>query len=81
MAGSGKTVVLAMKAAQLHINNPEEKILYTFYTKSLYDQVKRLITRFYRMTQDHDPNWENLHILHAWGGINQPGVYYIRVFL
>ena len=76
MAGSGKTVVLAMKAAQLHINNPEEKILYTFYTKSLYDQVKRLITRFYRMTQDHDPNWENLHILHAWGGINQPGVYY-----
>ena len=55
MAGSGKTVVLAMKAAQLHINNPEEKILYTFYTKSLYDQVKRLITRFYRMTQDHDP--------------------------
>ena len=76
MAGSGKTVVLAMKAAQLHINNPEEKILYTFYTKSLYDQIKRLITRFYRMTQDHDPNWDNLQILHAWGGPNKPGVYY-----
>lgn len=76
MAGSGKTVVLAMKAAQLHINNPESKILYTFYTKSLYDQVKRLITRFYRMTQDHDPNWDNLQIYHAWGGQQKVGVYY-----
>lgn len=76
MAGSGKTVVLAMKAALLHINNPEQKILYTFYTKSLYDQIKRLITRFYRMTQDHDPNWDNLQIYHAWGGQNKPGVYY-----
>lgn len=76
MAGSGKTVVLAMKAAQLHINNPDYKILYTFYTKSLYDQIKRLITRFYRMTQDHDPNWENLQIYHAWGGQSKPGVYY-----
>ena len=38
MAGSGKTVVLAMKAAQLHINNPEEKnslyILYKIFIRS-----------------------------------------------
>ncbi|MEN3130500.1 hypothetical protein ABDI49_05330 [Bacillus cereus] len=58
MAGSGKTVVLAMKAALIHIENPEAKILYTFYTKSLYDQVKQLITRFYRMSEDHDPDWD-----------------------
>lgn len=76
MAGSGKTVVLAMKAALIHLENPEATILFTFYTKSLYDQIKQLITRFFRMQQDHDPNWEKIHILHAWGGKNLPGVYY-----
>lgn len=76
MAGSGKTVVLAMKVALIHLDNPNAKILLTFYTKSLYDQIKQLITRFYRMQQDHDPDWNNIHILHAWGGKNLPGVYY-----
>ncbi|WP_214818425.1 DEAD/DEAH box helicase [Exiguobacterium sp. s59] len=76
MAGSGKTIILAMKVALLHLENPDSKILYTFYTKSLYDQVKQLITRFYRMYDDNDPNWDNIHILHAWGGRSLPGVYY-----
>ncbi|MBC1919137.1 ATP-binding domain-containing protein [Listeria booriae] len=76
MAGSGKTIILAMKAAILHLRNPDFNILYTFYTKSLYDQVKQLITRFYRMYEDSDPNWEKIHIRHAWGGANLPGVYY-----
>lgn len=76
MAGSGKTIILAMKAAMIHMENPEANILYTFYTKSLYDQIKQLITRFYRMYEDHDPNWDKIHILHAWGGKSLPGVYY-----
>ncbi|MCM3318058.1 ATP-binding domain-containing protein [Rummeliibacillus stabekisii] len=76
MAGSGKTIILAMKAALIHMENPDAKILYTFYTKSLYDQIKQLITRFYRSYEDHDPNWDNIHILHAWGGRTLPGVYY-----
>ncbi|MCO4097218.1 DEAD/DEAH box helicase [Macrococcus canis] len=76
MAGSGKTIILAMKAALIHLDNPDSHILYTFYTKSLYYQVKQLITRFYRMHEDKDPNWDNIHILHAWGGKNFPGVYY-----
>lgn len=76
MAGSGKTIILAMKAALIHLENPSAHILYTFYTKSLYDQIKQLITRFYRMYEDHDPNWDNIQILHAWGGKSLPGVYY-----
>ena len=36
LAGSGKTIVLAMKAAQYHLSNPNAHILYTYYTKSLY---------------------------------------------
>lgn len=76
LAGSGKTVVLALKAALIHLRNPNAKILYTFYTKSLYDHIKLLVTRFYRHYEAHDPNWDNLHIKHAWGGVNLPGVYY-----
>ncbi|WP_411975647.1 hypothetical protein [Sulfitobacter faviae] len=40
LAGSGKTVILAMKAAHLHLNDPDAKILFTFYTKSsqIHDQ-------------------------------------------
>jgi superfamily I DNA and RNA helicase len=76
LAGSGKTVVLAMKAALIHLRKPNAKILYTFSTKSLYDHIKQLITRFYRMHQDNDPDWEFIHIRHAWGGANIPGVYY-----
>lgn len=76
LAGSGKTVVLAMKAAIAHLRHPEAKILYTFHTKSLYQHVKRLITRFYREFDDRDPDWDRLVIQHSWGGSGSPGVYY-----
>ena len=77
LAGSGKTVVLAMKVAQTILRNPEATVLYTFHTKSLYQHVKRLITRFYRQFHDDDPDFYNrIHIRHAWGGRTNPGVYY-----
>lgn len=76
LAGSGKTIVLAWKAAHLHMQEPEKKILFTFYTRSLYDLIRRQITRFYRHFKDADPNWDNLHVLHAWGGRRTRGVYY-----
>ncbi|WP_297418878.1 ATP-binding domain-containing protein [Clostridium sp.] len=77
LAGSGKTVILCMKAVNILMKNPDAKILYTFYTKSLYDHIKLLISRFYRVYFDKDPNFENsIHVRHAWGGKNYPGVYY-----
>lgn len=76
LAGTGKTVVLAMKAANIHLRYPERKILFTFNTQSLYNQTKSLISRFYRAHSDNDPNWDNLHIRHAWGSASRPGVYY-----
>lgn len=76
IAGSGKTIVIAMKAAHLHLTFPEKTILVTFWTKSLYDLLKRQITRFYRQFSDRDPDWSRIRILHAWGGANQEGVYY-----
>ncbi|MCM3137350.1 ATP-binding domain-containing protein [Bacillus safensis] len=77
LAGSGKTIILAMKAALLHLKYPEKRILYTFFTKSLYDYVKLLITRFYRQYSTEDPDFmDKIHILHSWGGVNIRGVYY-----
>ncbi|HET7116398.1 MAG TPA: ATP-binding domain-containing protein, partial [Hanamia sp.] len=68
--------VLALKAAIAHLRNPNAVIVYTFYTKSLYQYIQRLITRFYRQYDDKDPDWGKLKILHAWGGISNPGIYY-----
>jgi len=76
LAGSGKTIVLAMKAALTHLRYPEARIVYTFYTKSLYQHIKRLITRFYRQFEDSDPDWTRLKILHGWGGFSGDGVYF-----
>lgn len=76
LAGSGKTILLAMKAALYHLSNPDAEILYTYYTKDLYDLVRRLIERFYRESADnHEPNWKKIHIYHAWGGFGLSGVY------
>jgi len=76
LAGSGKTIVLAMKAALMHLRYPDAAILYTFYTRSLYQYIQRLITRFYRQFDDKDPDWSKLRILHAWGGYSSEGVYF-----
>lgn len=78
LAGSGKTIILCMKAAILHLKYPNKKILYTFMTKSLYDYIELLITRFYKVLGDgHLPDFKNsINIMHAWGGDNLKGVYY-----
>jgi len=76
LAGSGKTVILAMKAAQTHLKHPNANIVFTFSTKSLLEHVKRLITRFYRQFDDRDPNWEKIKVMHAWGGRSITGLYY-----
>jgi superfamily I DNA and RNA helicase len=74
LAGSGKTIVLTRKAALTHIDNHNASIAYTFHTKSLYQQIRRLITRFYRSEHDRDPDWNRVSVLHSWGG-GDPGIY------
>jgi superfamily I DNA and RNA helicase len=76
LAGTGKTVLLAMRAAEIHRRYPDKKILFTFNTQSLYNQARKLITQFYRFRVDEDPDWDKLHVRHAWGGRNRPGVYF-----
>lgn len=75
LAGSGKTVILAMKAAHLHMTRPDERILITFFTKSLRAPIKDLVTKFYRHYKEVDPDWNMIHIRHGWGGASSSGAY------
>ncbi|MCW3989807.1 MAG: hypothetical protein NWE88_07020 [Candidatus Bathyarchaeota archaeon] len=77
LSGSGKTIVMCMKAAFMHRRHPEWTIVYTFYTKSLYGMIQNLITRFYQYwSEDNsEPDWTKIRVMHGWGGKSQPGVY------
>ena len=55
LAGSGKTIVLALKAAYLHAQHPDWKIAITFNTRSLKGQFKRLINTFYIEQTNDEP--------------------------
>lgn len=75
LAGSGKTIVLALKAAYLHFKDPSADIAVTFYSRSLYQQFISLIEEFYQQYSNDKVDFEKVHILHAWGTFNEPGIY------
>lgn len=75
LAGSGKTVVLALKAAYLHARHPEWTIVVTFNTRSLYQQFRDLIRRFMFDQVEDEPDWSKVLVMHAWGSPKEPGVY------
>lgn len=75
LAGSGKTVVLALKAAYLHVEYPEWEIVITYYTRSLWQQYKDFITKFVLEIRKEEPDWDKIHLLHAWGSQSEPGLY------
>ena len=60
-AGSGKTIVLALKAAYLHAQHPDWKIAVTFNTRSL----KGLFCRYL----NEEPDRDQIRVVHAWDGI------------
>lgn len=79
LAGSGKTIVLALKAAYLHTRYPDWRIAVTFNTRSLKPQFRRLIRNFVLLEANQEPNWENLRIVNAWGAKGDPdrdGIYH-----
>ncbi len=80
IAGSGKTVLLAQKAAHMHLKHPEWKIALVFFTRSLYDsviqEVNKWLKRFSNGEVEYNPKEnDNLQVLHAWGAKDQPGFY------
>ncbi len=75
LAGSGKTIVLALKAAYLHAQHPDWRIAVTFQTRSLYQQFEDLVTRFTFEHSNDKPDFEKFQLLHAWGANDRDGVY------
>lgn len=75
LAGSGKTVVLALKAAYLHAQHPDWTIAVTFQTRSLIQQFEDLIRRFSFEHINDEPNWDRLRVRHAWGSRERDGIY------
>jgi superfamily I DNA and RNA helicase len=76
LAGSGKTIVLALKAAYLHAKHPDWNIAITFNTRSLKGQLKQLINTFTFEHISEEPDWEKVKIIHAWGSPSIEGIYY-----
>lgn len=80
LAGSGKTIVLALKVAYLHCQNPSWRIAVTFNTRSLKEQFRRLINNFTIEQTGTEPDWECIDIINAWGGPGdreRDGVYHM----
>ena len=75
LAGSGQTVVLALKAAYLHVKRPDWNIAVTFNTRSLYQQFESLVNRFVFSQINEEPDWERIQVMHAWGGSDRTGIY------
>jgi superfamily I DNA and RNA helicase len=76
LAGSGKTIVLALKTAYLHAKHPDWHIAVTFNTRSLKGQFKQLINTFTIEHKSEEPDWEKVKIIHAWGSPSIEGIYY-----
>ncbi|MEY3219959.1 MAG: hypothetical protein RIT27_1316 [Pseudomonadota bacterium] len=76
LAGTGKTVILCLKAAIAHQEFSNYKILFLFNTRSMYPQINDLISKYYTREAKQPVNWENVEVLHAWGGREQKGLYY-----
>lgn len=79
LAGSGKTIVLALKAAYLHTQHPDWRIAVTFNTRSLKGQFKRLINNFCIEQSGEEPDWTKIRIVNAWGAPGadeRDGIYY-----
>lgn len=79
LAGSGKTIVLALKAAYLHTQHPDWRIAVTFHTRSLKGQFRRLIHNFCFEQSGEEPDWTKIRVINAWGapgGEERDGIYY-----
>lgn len=75
LAGSGKTVLLARRVAQMHASNPDWEIAFVFWSRSLHQQIRGLVDKHFRRLTGEAPNWDKLHVWHAWGSQELTGFY------
>ena len=79
IAGSGKTVLLAQKAANMHLRHPDWDIALVFFCRALYEQMQRQVDHWLSVHSNGAVRYADVRhkvrILHAWGGRDQPGFY------
>ncbi|GGJ65500.1 ATP-binding domain-containing protein [Deinococcus aquiradiocola] len=79
LAGSGKTVLLAQKAANMHLKHPDWDIALVFFSRALYEQITLQVDHWLKLHSGGDTRLRDashkLRILHAWGARDQPGFY------
>ncbi|WP_058994022.1 DEAD/DEAH box helicase [Sarcina ventriculi] len=76
LAGSGKTIVLALKVAYLYSIYEDKTIAVTFNTRSLKRQFEILISKFIIENTSEEPDWSRIKIIQAWGSTKSEGLYY-----
>lgn len=75
LAGSGKTVLFARRVALMHAKNPAWDIAFVHWSRSLNQQITNLVAEHFEMLTGALPNWDKLHIWHAWGTHDKTGFY------
>ena len=73
LAGTGKTVLFAKRAARLHAAHPDWNIAFVFFTRALYQQVRGQVEQQFRSFTGECPDPGRLRIWHAWGGKDVTG--------
>lgn len=76
LAGSGKTIVLALKVAYLYTMYEDKVIAVTFNSRALKGQFIQLITNFIIENTNEEPDFNRIRIIHAWGSKNSEGLYF-----
>jgi superfamily I DNA and RNA helicase len=66
LAGTGKTWVLAHRAAHILTTKPDWKIAFVYFTRSVRQQVDGLVRRFFRELAGLPLASDNLAVLSAW---------------
>lgn len=79
IAGSGKTLLICQKAANMYLKNPSWKIAITFFTQSLYDTIIGTLDMYLKTFSKGEINYQkakgNIDVLHAWGSREINGLY------
>lgn len=68
IAGSGKTILMAKRAAHLHAKDPDADVALTYFTKSLNEEITDLTRHFHYQMTGADPDMDSLQVIHGWGG-------------
>lgn len=75
VAGSGKTLLLARRAAIMHAVHPDWDLALVYAHPGSAEPLRRRVETFYRDLTGTAPDYTRLRIWHAWGSEAAPGFY------